>query len=226
MGNEPYRAATPSRSCARLRCCHSGARRPGRRRGRSSARPAHSRNRAANSDVAPSCRITSPSISSGSGTSQLRVRRLVGLREPHDEAVVGPHHLDVEARARSRSRADTAIAQGVSDLRAERREQAQPPVAQLVAHPLDHDRAVVGDGAGGVLLLGRGTARGWRRRGRRGRGAARAASARPPGTRVAAGARARRSPGRTRAAARARRPSRTASCPAAPARATRSRGRA
>ena len=33
IGNEPKRAATASRSAARLRCCHSGARAPGRRRG-------------------------------------------------------------------------------------------------------------------------------------------------------------------------------------------------
>ena len=37
--------------------------------------------------------------------------------------------------------------------RAERREHAHPPVADLVAEPLDHDGAVVGDGAGRLLLL-------------------------------------------------------------------------
>ena len=44
-----YLAATASRSAARWRCCHSGVRRSGRRRGSSRARAAHSRKRAANS---------------------------------------------------------------------------------------------------------------------------------------------------------------------------------
>ena len=38
IGNDPNRAATASRSAARLRCCQSGLRPPGRRFGRSSAR--------------------------------------------------------------------------------------------------------------------------------------------------------------------------------------------
>ena len=69
IGNEPKREATASRSAARLRCCHSGARAPGRRRGSSKARPAASRKRAANIAVDPSCRTTSRSTSSGSGTN-------------------------------------------------------------------------------------------------------------------------------------------------------------
>jgi hypothetical protein len=39
------------------------------------------------------------------------------------------------------------------DARAERRQQAHPPVAQFVAEPLDHDRAVVGDGRRLGLLV-------------------------------------------------------------------------
>ncbi len=35
----------------------------------------------------------------------------------------------------------------------ERREQAHPPVTDLVAEPLDHDRAVVGHGARGLALV-------------------------------------------------------------------------
>ena len=35
----------------------------------------------------------------------------------------------------------------------ERRQDADPPVAELVAEPLDHDRAVVGDGAGRLALI-------------------------------------------------------------------------
>ena len=37
--------------------------------------------------------------------------------------------------------------------RAERGEDAHPPIADLVAEPLDHDRAVVGDDSGGLRLL-------------------------------------------------------------------------
>src|SRR3954466_2696238 len=58
IGNEGKREATFSRSAARLRCCHNGARIPGRRRGRSNARAETSRNFAANNEVLPSCRIT------------------------------------------------------------------------------------------------------------------------------------------------------------------------
>jgi hypothetical protein len=39
------------------------------------------------------------------------------------------------------------------DAAAERREHAQPPVADLVAEALDHDRAVARDHAGRGLLL-------------------------------------------------------------------------
>jgi len=68
-GNDPYRDATASKSAARLRCCQSGARRPGRRLGSNSERAAFSRNFAANSAVAPSWRTTSDCTSSGSGSS-------------------------------------------------------------------------------------------------------------------------------------------------------------
>ncbi len=66
IGNVGYLAATARRSAARWRCCHSGVRRSGRRRGSSSARPAHSRNRAENSAVCGSVSTTSSSMSSGS----------------------------------------------------------------------------------------------------------------------------------------------------------------
>src|SRR4051794_35567062 len=47
IGNDEYREATAIRSDARLRCCQSGARTPGRLFGRRSALPAASRNLAA-----------------------------------------------------------------------------------------------------------------------------------------------------------------------------------
>ena len=60
-------ARATSSSCAeRCRCCHSGARRPGSRRGSSRARAAHSRKREANSADPPTSVVTICSISSGS----------------------------------------------------------------------------------------------------------------------------------------------------------------
>ena len=73
------------------------------------------------------------------------------LREPADDAVVGPEHLhgQVEARQafldRERPRRVHAGA--------ERREDADAPVADLVGEALDHDGAVVGDRAGRLGLL-------------------------------------------------------------------------
>ena len=53
----------------------------------------------------------------------------------------------------SRSRAPTAIAHGACTRRAERREDADAPVADLVAEPLDDDRAVGRHRAGRACLL-------------------------------------------------------------------------
>ena len=66
IGNVEYWLATDSSWAERCRCCHSGVRRPGWRRGSSSARAAHSRNREANSAEEPSSAVTSCSTSSGS----------------------------------------------------------------------------------------------------------------------------------------------------------------
>ncbi len=63
IGNEPNSLATWSSCEARCRCCHSGVRLPGLRRGSSSARAAHSRNREANSAELPTWSVTIPSIS-------------------------------------------------------------------------------------------------------------------------------------------------------------------
>ena len=68
-GRSPYSLATASSWAERWRCCHSGVRRPGCRRGSSSARAAHSRNRDANSADAPSSAVTSCSTSSGSSSA-------------------------------------------------------------------------------------------------------------------------------------------------------------
>ena len=54
---------------------------------------------------------------------------------------------------RSASRARSAMAHGAWTWAPNGREHADPPVADLVAEALDHDRAVVGHGAGGLGLL-------------------------------------------------------------------------
>ncbi len=87
------------------------------------------------------------------GNHQLRIGRVLGLREPHHEPVVGPHGLDVEARLGARAFDDGHRPGGV-DAAAERRQHADAPVAELVAAAFDHDGAVVGHGAGGFGLIG------------------------------------------------------------------------
>ena len=71
--------------------------------------------------------------------------------QPQDDAVVAPQHLRGEVGAREpfldRERPRRVHA------RAERREDADPPVADLVGEALDDDRAVVGDRAGRLGLL-------------------------------------------------------------------------
>ena len=66
IGNSGYCAATVSSCAERIRCCHSGERDFGSRRGSSSARAAHSRKRAANSAEPPTSSVTMASSCSGS----------------------------------------------------------------------------------------------------------------------------------------------------------------
>lgn len=68
IGNSGYCAATVSSCAERIRCCHSGERDLGSRRGSSSARAAHSRNRDAKSAEPPTSSVTTLSIVSGSST--------------------------------------------------------------------------------------------------------------------------------------------------------------
>ena len=72
--------------------------------------------------------------------------------KPQHDAVVAPHELDVEAPTLRQPVLERHRPRRV-DLRAERREHAHPPVADLVAEALDDDRAVVGHGARGLGLL-------------------------------------------------------------------------
>ncbi len=69
----------------------------------------------------------------------------------HD-AVVAVHRLHVDAEPVAHPGAHGQRPRGVH-LGAERREDGDPPVAELVAEPLDDDGAVVGHVAGGLALL-------------------------------------------------------------------------
>ena len=111
-GNLRYRAATFSRSYDRFRNCHSGDRISARRRGSSSARPAASLNRPANSAVEPNCRSTSCIASadstrnqSESGGSSVSGKRTTNPSSPHSVSTSGPPD--------ARIRALTAIAHGI-----------------------------------------------------------------------------------------------------------------
>ncbi len=95
-------------------------------------------------------------------------RVLVGLGDPQHDAVVGGHRLGVHPVALAQPRVD-GERPGRVHRRAVRRVHHQPPVAELVTEPLDHDLLVVGDDAGDLaLLLDRGR-RGCRRPSRRAR---------------------------------------------------------
>ena len=88
------------------------------------------------------------------GLEQDRVGRrcLVGLGQTHDDAVVRVHRLDLEPEPLADPRLDRLRPRRVH-LRTEGRVDADAPVAELVAKALDHDRAVVGQHAGGLALL-------------------------------------------------------------------------
>ena len=97
------------------------------------------------------------SVVRGVGVDRGRVlgrlpRAGVEVGHPQHDAVVGRHRLDVEAvqvahrrRHRQRPRPVHLGTEGGVD--------HDPPVAELVAEPLDHDRRVVGDVPGGLALL-------------------------------------------------------------------------
>ena len=72
--------------------------------------------------------------------------------EAQHDAVVAPQHLDVDAEPVAQAAAQCHAPRRVHP-RAERSEDADAPVAQLVREPLDDDGAVVGDRAGGLHLL-------------------------------------------------------------------------
>ena len=77
----------------------------------------------------------------GRRKEQRRVGRLVGLRDPEHHAVVGPDRLDVGG-ARLLQPREHGRGPGGMDPRAPGRQDADPPVADLVDVPLDDERAV------------------------------------------------------------------------------------
>ncbi len=114
-GKDPNREATASRSAARLRCCQSGARRPARRRGSSSARPATSRNFAAKIALPPSCWSTSDSTASGDGTNRSAAggSSMSGTRTTNPSSL---HIVSTSMPSSRRKRATTARHHGIRTL--------------------------------------------------------------------------------------------------------------
>ena len=142
--------------------------------------PAFSRNFAAKSAVAPSCRTTSAWTSSGSGSSS---RGSGGWSTSGNRTTnpSSPQSVSTSTPVSSRIFAAAAIAHGAWIAAAARRQDADAPVAELVAHALDDDRRGVGDGARPRPSDRGGTAAGSRRRARRDRARASAARSRPRG---------------------------------------------
>ena len=151
-GKLPYLRATCSSDCAFSRCCQSGVRSPGRRRGISSERAgvlaearAEERRLAdlGDDEVLDLARVDHQLVDR---------RRDVGLGEVQRDPVVRPDRLRLDAERVAQPRGDRHRPRRVHAA-AERREDADAPVADLVAEALDDDRAVGRDGAGGVVLL-------------------------------------------------------------------------
>src|SRR3954464_71666 len=165
IGKSAYRWATSSSDCDFSRCCHSGVRRPGYARGMRSARPAFSRNRAPNSALDASSPTTASSTSSGSsitssapGGSSASGRwtmmpssdQIASDSRPKTSRI---RRLSASAHARGtpRPRPDPPAGGPPPAVRAQ---DAQPPVADLVAEALDDDRAVGRHDARRGLLFG------------------------------------------------------------------------
>ena len=147
-------AATCCRSCAFSRCCQSGVRWPGRRRGSSRPRAAFSRKRAANSGAgADPARTTRSSTSSGAISAR---RSIGGAASASGSRMAIPSSDQIASTSRPSALAHPSLDRhrpGGVDPAAERRQQADPPVAQLVAEALEHDRAVVGHDPGRLALV-------------------------------------------------------------------------
>ena len=83
---------------------------------------------------------------------QSRIGRVLDLRKSDDEPFVAPHDFDVHAGAIADVRR-SGHRPWRMDAAAERGEQADPPVAELVKAALDDDGPIVGDGARCGLII-------------------------------------------------------------------------
>ena len=88
----------------------------------------------------------------GRDGDQVDRRRRVGVGQADRDAVVGPQRLHLDPEGLAHALLDGQRPRGV-DAPAERREDAHAPVADLVAEPLDDDRAVGRDDARRGLLV-------------------------------------------------------------------------
>ena len=128
------------------RCCQSGVRCPGRRRGIRSARAAFSRKREPKSAVCADL-LDDEVLELLRLDEQVGERgRRVGVREVERDPVVRPERLHLEPERVADPRRERHRP-GRVDAPAERRQEADAPVADLVAEPLDDDRAVGRAGA-------------------------------------------------------------------------------
>ena len=145
--------ATARRSAARWRCCHRRRALTGPAARAAAASAPRTRGTVdAKSDDVGSVDTTRSSISSGAITSSSIGRSSTASGKAQHDAVVGPHHLDRQAQPLVEASTDRDRPRRVHP-RAERREHAHAPVADLVAEALDDDRAVVGHRAPGLGLL-------------------------------------------------------------------------
>src|SRR6202008_4805920 len=86
------------------------------------------------------------------GNHERRVGWLLDVRKADDEALVTPHHLDVHAGAIADVRGGGHRPRRM-DAAAERRQETDAPVAELVEAALDDDGAVVRNRPGRGLAV-------------------------------------------------------------------------
>ena len=127
----------------------------------------------------PSCRTTSACTSSGIGQQQPWIGRLIDVRKPHHEPIVSPERFDVDAGLLADLRGGGHRPRRV-DAAAARRQHADAPVAELVAHAFDEDGRRVGHGTRRGHLVAQVLQEGSRRRARRDRVRASADRSPPP----------------------------------------------
>ena len=134
------------------RCCQSGVRSPGRRRGIRSARAGVLAEAGAEERAAAELGDDEVLELAGVDEQVLDRRRRVRVGQVERDPVVRPDRVDLEAERLAQARGHGQRPRSVHAA-AERREDADPPVADLVAEALDHDRAVGRDDARRRLLL-------------------------------------------------------------------------